>query len=382
MPGDAESLVDFVQWICRRMPLRSMATMRSAMGHRHGMASCILSQPCVARSLTPVNRSLAPPTRTLTSMRTLIVRSQANKTSTERKDGGNNMSRFRPPSKVGPPAPPSSSLFGRISWPHIATDLDPLARPFPQEEASLRAEAEAPFRSLRLVLFGFGTVSATLATLFCLPTILGALLGAAGATKPLSEAALDLAINVGALAGCGFLLRRDLQARNKQIARLMREDQLGSCQLELANGRLLRLGQLRGAARPVVVAGTPEQVAAAVAAAEPYKQELSERGVLVIGLPIYASTEEGAPAQLPALAADDLRWRAVPIRTGDWKQWFDEQAAASSKATAQGLYVGLRMDGRVRASGLGCPPWAKFAAQLPATEGFFGGLLDGMDGKV
>lgn len=45
-------------------------------------------------------------------------------------------------------------------------------------------------------------------------------------------------------------------------------------------------------------------------------------------------------------------------------------------------YVGLRLDGRVRASGRGCPPLDQFAAQLPPTDGFFGGFLDGMDGRV
>ena len=50
----------------------------------------------------------------------------------------------------------------------------------------------------------------------------------------------------------------------------------------------------------------------------------------------------------------------------------------------RGLYVGLRLDGRVRASGTGCPPWRAFAAQLPPMEGFFGagGIFDGMDGRV
>jgi Low psii accumulation1 / Rep27 len=262
-----------------------------------------------------------------------------------------------------------------------------------REEAELRAEAEAPFRSLRLVLFGFGGVSAALATFFSLPKLIGSLAGAANG-KPITEAGQDFAINVGIFLLCGFFLKRDLDAREKQMARLLREDALGACRLELANGKLLRLGQLRGAARPVIVAGTPAQVKSALEAAEPYKEELALRGVLVIGLPIYLnssgngsamtqeSIEAAASSELPPLKKDDLRWRAVPIRTDDWRKWFDEQAAAASKATEKGLYVGLRKDGRVRASGLGCPPWAQFAAQLPPEDGTWGGFLDGMDGVV
>lgn len=268
-------------------------------------------------------------------------------------------------------------------------------RPPSREEADLRAEAEAPFRSLRLVLFGFGTVSAALATFLSLPTAIAALAGSG--TKPLAEAGADLGINVASLLFCGFFLFRDIQAREKQMARLMREDALGACQLELSSGKLLRLGQLRGAARPVIVAGTTEQVAAALAAAEPYREALQQRGVFVIGLPMYASTSTSgasssqnssesssgqSSAAIPELQKDDLRWRAVPVRLDDWRRWFDEQAALAGKTIDSGLYVGLRKDGRVRASGVGCPPWAKFAAQLPPEDGMWSGFLDGMDGRV
>ena len=252
-----------------------------------------------------------------------------------------------------------------------------------QEEASLRAEAEAPFRSFRIVIFGFGGVSAVLATLFSIPTVIGALAGAPNA-KPVMDALQDILINVTALGVCGYLLRGDLQAREKQMARLLREDQLGMCQVELSNSKVLRLGQLRGSVRPVIIAGSSEQVASALNAAEKYRQALMERGVLVVGIPMYGDSREDEKSNnpIPELTVDDLRWRAKPIRVQEWKSWFDEQAAASGKSSDQGLYVGLRLDGRVRASGRGCPPWDIFAAQLPPTDGFFGGLLDGMDGKV
>ena len=275
-------------------------------------------------------------------------------------------------------------------------------RPPSKEEASLRAEAEAPFRSVRLFLFGSGVISASLATLFGLPSLIGSIAGAPAA-KTLLESGQDFGINVGALLICGALVRNDLKQRDKQLARLLREDQLGACQLELVNRKVLRLSQLRGAARPVIVAGTPVQVSEALRAADPYKQELLDRGVLVIGLPIFwgdrgigakermgdgasavepVEDEETIVRSLSTLGEDDLRWRALPLRQDEWKKWFVDQASAAGKQLDQGLYVGLRLDGRVRASGLGCPPWGKFAASLPPTEGFFSGLLDGMDGRV
>ena len=85
-------------------------------------------------------------------------------------------------------------------------------RPPSREGASLRAEAEAPFRSLRLFLFGAGVVGAGLATLFGTPQLIGALAGAANA-KPVSEALQDFAINIGSLTALGFLVQRDLKVR-------------------------------------------------------------------------------------------------------------------------------------------------------------------------
>jgi len=37
----------------------------------------------------------------------------------------------------------------------------------------------------------------------------------------------------------------------------------------------------------------------------------------------------------------------------------------------KGLYVSLRLDGRVRASGTGSPPWERFVAQLAPLSGLF-----------
>ena len=47
--------------------------------------------------------------------------------------------------------------------------------------------------------------------------------------------AQGLGIDVGAVALFAFLVRRDLAARDKQMARLLREEKLGALQLELAN---------------------------------------------------------------------------------------------------------------------------------------------------
>ncbi len=70
----------------------------------------------------------------------------------------------------------------------------------------------------------------------------------------------NLGINLGAVTIFGLLLRQELQARDKQIARLRREERLGSLWLKLSSGKNLQLAELRGSIRAVVLAGTEQQV--------------------------------------------------------------------------------------------------------------------------
>ena len=51
-----------------------------------------------------------------------------------------------------------------------------------------------------------------------------------------------------------------LQAGQKQLARLAREEALAGLSVELASGKLVPLGALRGFARVVICAGSPQQL--------------------------------------------------------------------------------------------------------------------------
>ena len=56
----------------------------------------------------------------------------------------------------------------------------------------------------------------------------------------------------------------------------------------------------------VLVAGTSEQVNNAIKAAEPYKEQLQERGVVVVPLPIFEDSDS-ANDQSTALEPGDLK---------------------------------------------------------------------------
>ncbi len=54
----------------------------------------------------------------------------------------------------------------------------------------------------------------------------------------------NLGINAGVVAVAAWLLRSDLKARGTAVNRVMREGQLGACEVQLQNGRRLRLADL------------------------------------------------------------------------------------------------------------------------------------------
>eukprot|EP01024_Parvocaulis_polyphysoides_P035499 TRINITY_DN3144_c0_g1_i3.p3 TRINITY_DN3144_c0_g1~~TRINITY_DN3144_c0_g1_i3.p3 ORF type:complete len:314 (-),score=39.68 TRINITY_DN3144_c0_g1_i3:1519-2424(-) len=244
------------------------------------------------------------------------------------------------------------------------------------QDAGLRSEVEAPFRVFRLVMYGFFALSAGIAGLISLPQLIGAL-GGAPKALPVEQVLQNLGIDWGAVGVFLILFRGDWQARQKQIARIMREDTLARQKVELSNGKVIQLGLLRSLSRPVIIAGTPEQVVSGIESAQQYKEQLQERGVFIVGCPIFEGEGETQP-----LTKDDLRWLGKSVVTDQWRKWFDEQMALAEVDSQNGLYVGLRIDGRVRASGKGIPPWPVFIAQLPPMEGMWKGLLDGMDGRV
>jgi len=240
----------------------------------------------------------------------------------------------------------------------------------------LRSEAQAPFRTARTFLFGGLAAAAGLGTFFAVARLAASVLGAPSAI-PLPVALKDLGIDLGALAVCALVLKRDNEAKNKQLQRISREETLGRLQVELSNGRLVRLEQLRQFARPVIVAGTAEEVQQYMAAAEGSRAALLERGVIAVPVALDNVTPD-----LPELEEDAKRWRAAPVRLDAWKSWLSAQMADAKVSAGSAVYLSLRMDGRVRGSGKGCPPWERMAVQLPKTEGMWAGMGDGFDGFV
>jgi hypothetical protein len=178
----------------------------------------------------------------------------------------------------------------------------------------------------------------------------------------------------------GFLYKRDVEGRDRQMSRISREERLSNLKVTLAGGKVVSLYDLRGFARVVVVAGNTHYCDAAVQNAEQFREQLIERGVLLVPVVVDGGSSEFQFAD--DLDPLDRRFRARPVSFDKWQRWLDEQKAEAKIGDDTGVYVGLRMDGRVRSSGKGAAPFERFVSELPKTDGAFGGFGDGFDGSV
>lgn len=248
----------------------------------------------------------------------------------------------------------------------------------------------SPFRSLRMFFYLAFMASAGLGSLIALTQLLPAL-GNPARAAGVTETVKGLGIDVAAVSVFAFLYSRDRKASDAQVARLTREENLSRLKLRVGDRVVpVAVSELRGSARLVIVAGPAEFIAESFRRSKPFLKDLMERGVLVVPFPTDGNT--------PALEFDEAAeeeeeedeigkksrrlWQLAPVYTAEWAKWLDEQKKLANVTSDSPVYLSLRMDGRVRGSGVGYPPWQAFVAQLPQVKGMWSGLFDGMDGRV
>ncbi|KAG8065200.1 hypothetical protein GUJ93_ZPchr0004g38493 [Zizania palustris] len=253
--------------------------------------------------------------------------------------------------------------------------------------AKIRSEVLSPFRSVRMFFYLAFTVSGALGGLIALTRLIPALSSPARAAGA-SETLKGLGIDVAAVSIFAFLYWRESKAKDVEVAKLTREENLSRLKIRAGEGRPpVPLGELRGTARLVIVAGPAEFVTESFRRSKPFLKDLMERGVLVVPFPTDGNT--------PALQFDETDevedgagkmrmrlWQLTPVFTSEWAKWLDDQKKLANVPLDSPVYLSLRLDGRVRGSGVGYPPWQAFVAQLPPVKGMWSGLLDGMDGRV
>lgn len=289
----------------------------------------------------------------------------------------------------------------------------------------LRAEAKSPFRFTRIFLFGALDAGAGIGLFLITIRLIAALKGGEGAPD-LTETLQNFGINAAAVTVLSFLLYRDFAGQRKDQTIVEREETLAALQVTLSPGRTVPLAAFRGTTRPVILTGSKGQISKALASAEPFKQELRARGISLV--PVILSDEDpgeklrrlkaelaaeslvgaggadaaGGASQAQGFASrgskttsksapmevildadgqvskNDRRWQLEAADVVEWERWVVAQAkAAGVKSPGDNYYVQIQLDGSVRASGAGTPPWRQFLDDVPTLSDIRTKLTDG-----
>ncbi|XP_020681333.1 protein LOW PSII ACCUMULATION 1, chloroplastic isoform X1 [Dendrobium catenatum] len=281
--------------------------------------------------------------------------------------------------------------------------------------AKIRSEVLSPFRSVRMFFYIAFIASGALGGLITITRLISSLANPSK-TLLLPEILKDLSIDLGAVFLFYFLYARENEAKNVQLAKLFREESLSQLKLRIDQKKIVPINDLRGIARLVILAGPAAYINESFKLSEAFTEGLLERGVLVVPFATDKSKLEfesvDCKEQFPIDEKRKKLWQLRPVNVAEWSNWIDEQKKLATVSLdspvyviAQGndancqvflhamlefaytrmrntRYLSLRMDGRVRGSGVGYPPWNAFVAQLPPVKGLWSGILDGMDGRV
>lgn len=272
---------------------------------------------------------------------------------------------------------------------HSAIICSAANKPSPSTEISstarIRSEVLSPFRSVRMFLYLAFIASGTLGGLIGATQLISALTKESNAAQVL-EIVKGLGIDIGAVSVFAFLYYRENKANNVQLSRLSREENLSNLKLRVDEKKVISVSALRGIARLVILAGPASFIVESFKSSEPFTESLFDRGVLVVPFAMdgrLPSFEFEESEEMKEVTHKRKRlWQLAPVYVSEWSKWLDEQKNLANVSPESSVYISLRMDGRVRGSGIGYPPWHAFVAQLPPVKGMWAGLLDGMDGRI
>lgn len=165
--------------------------------------------------------------------------------------------------------------------------------------------------------------SAGLGSLIAVSQLIGALANPFRSAE-VPEILKGLGIDVAAVSIFAFLYSRENKAKNAQIARLSREENLANLKVRIVNRKTIPISSLRGIARLVILAGPSSFIAESFKLSEPFTADLLERGVLVVPL----TTD----AELPTFEFDESEemkemtskrkklWQLLPFDISQWSK--------------------------------------------------------------
>lgn len=190
-------------------------------------------------------------------------------------------------------------------------------------DAKIRSEVLSPFRSVRMFFYLAFIASASLGGLIATTQLIGALSNPSRADE-VTKILEGLGIDISAVSVCAFLYSRDNNAKNAQLARLTREENLSNLKLRVDEKKFIPVGDFRGIARLVLVSGPSSFISESFKLSEPFTESLLERGVLAVPF----STD----GELPDFEFDDSEdmkeltekrkrlWQLKPVFSTEWSE--------------------------------------------------------------
>lgn len=140
----------------------------------------------------------------------------------------------------------------------------------------------------------------------------------------LSEILKGLGIDIGAVLFFAFLYTRESNAKNAQLAKLTREESLSKLKLRVDENKSISLGDLRGVARLIILAGPASYVSGSFKQSIPFTDGLLERGVLVVPYATDGNTPvlefEETDEKLAFVNKKKRLWQLRPLYTSEWAE--------------------------------------------------------------
>ncbi|XP_062148717.1 protein LOW PSII ACCUMULATION 1, chloroplastic isoform X2 [Alnus glutinosa] len=205
-------------------------------------------------------------------------------------------------------------------------------KPSPSPEisstAKIRSEVLTPFRTVRMFFYLAFIASGTLGGLIATTQLIAAL------TNPTKAAGIldmlkGLGIDIGAVSLFAFLYSRENNAKNAQLARLSREENLSNLKLRVDQKKVIPASSFRGIARLVICAGPASYIMESFRLSEPFTESLLERGVLVVpfatdgNLPSFEFEENEENKEITTKRK--RLWQLAPAFVSEWSKWLDDQ---------------------------------------------------------
>lgn len=254
--------------------------------------------------------------------------------------------------------------------------------------AKLRAEASSPFQFVRLFLFGGLSAGAALGAIVSTARLFAAFSG----TYDLEETSKTFGINVVCLAVLGFLFLRELDSRKKNIQMAAKEEELAMLQVSVSKDgeRSVPLAAFRGMYRPIIIAGSKGQVKKSLSKAAKYSSSFTTRGIVIIPVILndedvdekiqqlkedvsfsVKNGEKGFSKKAPSVPDTQneprKKWKLSPYDIEEWKNWVQSLGIDDTGATTE-VYAQIQLDGVVRSSGKGSPPFEKLLSDIPELD--------------